>query len=97
MKECKGELIRLANSPLDYCKYESFGTIFYEFDSSEEESPTPMIAALAGLELIDTPDKRLIMINHIEPVGLFAKISSKFNYKINELKNGNFEIIFSLK
>lgn len=97
MDNCKGEIITLKSSPLKYCKYESFGKIFYKFDSSEESTPTPMIAALAGLDLIDSAEKRLIMINHIEPIGLFPMIGDRFSYKVNERKDGLFEIVFALK
>lgn len=68
----------------------------YYFDSSSTAVPEPMINAVAGLQLLDE-NKKLIMINHKIPMGLFPKIEAYFNYEVEELKDGNVKITFSKK
>jgi hypothetical protein len=68
----------------------------YYFDSSSTAVPEPMINAVAGLQLLDE-NKKLIMINHKIPMGLFPKIEAYFDYEVEELKDGNVKITFSKK
>jgi hypothetical protein len=68
----------------------------YYFDSSLTAVPEPMINAVAGLQLLDE-NKKLIMINHKIPMGLFPKIEAYFDYEVEELKDGNVKIIFTKK
>ena len=68
----------------------------YYFDSSLTAPPEPMINAVAGLELLDD-NKKLIMINHKAPMGLFPRIEAFFDYDIEELEDGNVKITFSKK
>ncbi|MDQ7056583.1 MAG: hypothetical protein Q9M89_09100 [Persephonella sp.] len=76
--------------------YEKDGITYYEFDTSELGPPEPMVNALSVLKLIDSPQKRAVMINHKKPMGLFDKISDRFDYKVEEL-DGKYRIEFWLK
>jgi hypothetical protein len=68
----------------------------YYFDSSLTAPPDPMINAVLGLKLLNE-NKKLVMINHKVPLGLFPKIEAFFDYDIQELEDGNVKIIFSKK
>ena len=68
----------------------------YYFVRSLTAVPEPMINALAGLKLLDE-NKKLIMINHKIPMGLFPKIENNFYYEVEELDDGNVKIIFTKK
>ncbi|MGE4294642.1 MAG: hypothetical protein AB7E49_02955 [Campylobacterales bacterium] len=95
--ECTGETIYLEGSPLAYCRYEAGGFLCWRFDSSQSECPVPMTAALVGLRQIDAPGKRLIMINHSEPMGLFGRIKNSYKIRVFERKDGLYEIVFDYK
>ena len=69
---------------------------YYYFDSRLTPFPEPMINAVAGLALLNE-NKKLVMINHKIPMGLFQKIEAFFDYEIEELKDGNVKIIFTKK
>ena len=60
----------------------------YYFDSRSTPFPEPMINAVAGLALLNE-NKKLVMINHKIPIGLFPKIEAYFDYEVEELKDGN--------
>lgn len=90
------EKINVEGTTVPVYKYEENGIVYYEFDTSQLGPPEPMINAMAVLKLIDSPNKKAVMINHKKPMGLFDKISDKFDYKIEEL-NGKYKIVFSLK
>ena len=62
--------------------------------TSECGPPEPMVNAMAGLKLIDSANKRLIMINHKVPGGLFGKIGQNFDHKIEELADGRAKVTF---
>lgn len=96
-ENCPGEIVYLEGSTLPYCRYEANGLVCYRFDSSREECPVPMTAALTGLKLIDGPGKRLIMINHTEPAGLFGRVGKSYKIQVFERKDGLYEIIFDYK
>ncbi|MFZ9659844.1 MAG: hypothetical protein ACO29X_04765 [Arcobacteraceae bacterium] len=66
----------------------------YVFDSSRCGHPEPMINAMIGLQTIKNNEK-LIMINSKAPAGLFPKVENDFNYEIEELENGTFQITFT--
>ena len=81
--------LELENSTVDFYEYIKDGLTFYQFDTSECGPPEPMVNAMAGLQLLDNANKRLIMINHKPPMGLFPKIQK--NYKQSALAIGNFD------
>lgn len=84
--------IEVDNSTVPFYQDEDY----YYFDSSSTAVPEPMINAVAGLQLLDE-NKKLIMINHKIPMGLFPKIEAYFDYEVEELKDGNVKIIFTKK
>lgn len=84
--------IEVDNSTVPFYKDENS----YYFDTSSTAVPEPMINAVAGLQLLDE-NKKLIMINHKIPMGLFPKIEAYFDYEVEELKDGNVKITFSKK
>ena len=84
--------IKVLNATLAFFKDENY---FY-FDSSLTASPEPMINALAGLKFLNG-NKKLVMINHKIPMGLFPKIEEYFDYEIQELEDGNVKVIFTKK
>lgn len=84
--------IVVLNSSVSFYEDENF----YYFDSSLTAPPEPMVNALAGLKLLDG-SKKLVMINHKAPMGLFPKIDEYFDYEIEELVDGNVKVIFSKK
>ena len=88
----KTKKIKVENSTVDFFEDENA----YYFDTSLTAVPEPMINALAGLKLLNG-NKRLVMINHKIPMGLFPKIDEYFDYEIEELEDGNVKIIFSKK
>ncbi len=88
--------IKVEGATVPVYTYEKDGITYYEFDTSELGPPEPMVNALSVLNLIDSSNKRAVMINHKKPMGLFDKISDRFDYKVEEL-NGKYRIEFWLK
>jgi hypothetical protein len=84
--------IEVDNSTVPFYQDEDY----YYFDSSSTAVPEPMINAVAGLQLLDE-NKKLIMINHKIPMGLFPKIEAYFDYEVEELEDGNVKIVFTKK
>ena len=84
--------IEVLNATLAFFEDENY---FY-FDSSLTAPPEPMINALAGLKYL-SGNKKLVMINHKVPMGLFPKIEEHFTYEIQELEDGNVKVTFSKK
>ena len=89
--------IDVQGSDVDFYTYEEKGVTLFQFDSSMTGPPSPMVNAMCGLKLLDDANKRLVMINHKPPMGLFPKIEDKYNYIIEELEDGRHKIVFSLK
>ena len=49
---------------------------------------------MMGLQSINDGE-RLVMINSKAPMGLFPKVEDEFNFKLDELENGNAKVIFT--
>jgi len=77
--------------------YEADGLTWYRFDCVETSCPEPMINAMCGLKLLDTTEKRLVMVNMQEPLGLYPRIAADFAWEVEPLPNGDVEIIFRRK
>ena len=90
------EEIQVEGATVPVYKYEQDGITYYEFDTSTLGPPEPMVNAMAVLKLLNSPNIRVVMINHKKPMGLFDKIGNKFDYDIEEL-DGKFKITFRLK
>ncbi|NPA57991.1 MAG: hypothetical protein GXN94_01725 [Aquificae bacterium] len=88
--------IQVEGATVPVYQYEENGITYYQFDTSELGPPEPMVNAMAVLKLIDSPDKRAVMINHKKPMGLFDKIGDRFDYEVEEL-DGKYKIVFKLK
>jgi len=84
--------IEVLNATLAFFEDENY----YYFDSSLTAPPEPMTNALAGLNFL-SGNKKLVMINHKIPMGLFPKIEGHFDYEIEELEDGNVKVIFTKK
>ncbi len=92
----RAKRVEIKNSTVDFYEFEENFISYYYFDTSECQVPEPMINAMLGLKLIANTDKKLIMINHCIPNGLFPKIDKAFNFEIEEFDD-KFKIIFSYK
>lgn len=88
--------IEIEGSTVDFFEHNLDGQTLYYFDTSNCGAPEPMVNAMAGLQLLDT-NKKLIMINHKPPMGLFPRIQSDFDYLIEELEDGRHKVVFSAK
>ncbi|MEZ0322832.1 MAG: hypothetical protein ABWJ98_00765 [Hydrogenothermaceae bacterium] len=77
-------------------KYEEDGNTVYEFDTSMLGPPEPMTNAMAVLKLLNSPNIKVVMINHKKPIGLLEKITDKFNIDISDY-DGKYKIVFTLK
>lgn len=89
--------IEVPGATLGFITYEKDGFIYYEFDSSMCLPPDPMINVMSGLKLLDSSNKRLIMINMKLPIALFPKIEDYFSWKSEKFENGNVKLTFKLK
>ncbi len=91
------EQIEVTGATEPFFTYEIDGIKYYEFDSSLCTPPGPMVNAMSGLKLIDTPNKKLVMINMKKPMGLLPKIENDFSWEVEDLPDGKVKLIFSLK
>jgi len=89
--------IEIAGSTVDFFTYVKDGLTIYQFDTSLTGPPEPMVNAMAGLKQIDSADKRLIMINHKAPGGLFKKISENYDYIVEDIDDQKVKVVFSYK
>ena len=98
MSEIKKEPIEVAGATVPFFTYKIEETQYYEFDTSKCGPPEPMVNAMSGLKLIDSPNKKLVMINHKKPMGLLDKIGKNFNLEAEEkLSDGRVKLIFGYK
>lgn len=89
--------IEVEGSTVDFVVFEDDGLMCYAFDTSRCPPPEPMVNAMAGLRLIDAPEKRLIMINHKMPMGLFDKMQDDFEIDSCIREDGLAEVVFAFK
>jgi hypothetical protein len=97
MSDIQKEQIEVMGSTVPFFTYTMGETQYFEFDTSKCGPPDPMVNAMAGLKLIDAPNKKLVMINHKKPMGLLEKISANFDIADEELEDGRVKLIFSYK
>lgn len=91
------EPINVTGATVEFLTFRSDDATYYAFDTSRCGPPEPMINAMAGLRLLDAPDKKLIMINHKSPMGLFDKIGTDFDIQTQTLEDGRIMVIFGYK
>jgi len=97
MSEIEKKEIEVAGATVPFFTYTIEETQYFEFDTSKCGPPDPMVNAMAGLKLIDSENKKLVMINHKFPGGLMSKIGDNFEYEKEELEDGLVKVIFSYK
>lgn len=91
----KKEQIEVTGATEPFYTYEENGITYYEFDTSLCTPPAPMVNAMCGLKLIDSMDKKLVMINHKKPMGLLPKIEADFTWTDEELGEEKVKLVFS--
>jgi len=87
--------IEIEGTTVDFFEYTKDEVTYYYFDTSLTAAPEPMINAMAGLGLLNSSNKKLIMINHRVPGGLFGKVGQNFSHEIEELEDGRAKVVFS--
>ena len=97
MSDLQKEKIEVQGATVDFYKYSEGDVEVYEFDTSRCGPPEPMVNAMAGLKLIDAPNKKLVMINHKKPMGLLDKVGENYNIEIENLEDGRVKLIFTYK
>ncbi|WP_028951233.1 hypothetical protein [Sulfurihydrogenibium subterraneum] len=88
--------IKVEGATVPVYTYEENGYTVFEFDTSMLGPPEPMVNAMAVLKLLDSPSKKVIMINHKKPMGLLEKVENKYNINISDYE-GKYKIEFTLK
>jgi hypothetical protein len=97
MSELKKEEIEVEGATVPFFTYTTEETQYIEFDTSKCGPPDPMVNAMAGLKLLDAPNKKVVMINHKSPGGLLAKIGENYNIEEEALDDGRVKLVFSYK
>ncbi len=90
-------LIEVPHATLDFYKYEKDDLVYYEFNAVECTPPEPMVNTMSGLQMLKKENERLIGTFFHEPFPLYQRISVNFEYKSQELKNGDFLVVFKRK
>ena len=97
MSELNRQPVEVPGATVPFFTYEMGETQYYEFDTSKCGPPEPMVNAMAGLKMIDAPDKKLVMINHKKPMGLLDKIGENYDIETEKMEDGRVKLIFSYK
>ncbi|MCD6212677.1 MAG: hypothetical protein J7J02_06810 [Sulfurovum sp.] len=97
MSELYKEAIEVEGANVPFFTYKDGEDQVFEFDTSKCGPPDPMVNAMAGLKLLDAPNKKVVMINHKSPGGLIAKIGENYNIDEEKLDDGRVKLIFSYK
>jgi hypothetical protein len=97
MSEIEKKDIEVMGATVPFFTYTIEETQYFEFDTSMCGPPDPMVNAMAGLKLIDSPNKRLVMINHKFPGGLMGKIGDNYDHNREDMSDGRVRVVFSYK
>ncbi len=97
MSELKREPIEVAGATVPFFTYILGESQVFEFDTSKCGPPDPMVNAMAGLALLDSTDKKLVMINHKSPGGLLSKIGENYDIEQENIDGGLVKLTFSYK
>jgi len=97
MSELNREAIEVEGANVPFFTYTLGEDQIFEFDTSKCGPPDPMVNAMAGLKLLDAPNKKVVMINHKSPGGLLAKIGENYDIDEEKLEDGRVKLIFSYK
>jgi len=88
--------VEVPGATVDFYKWQEGDTTYYGFDTSRCGPPEPMVNAMAGLKLVKSGVK-LVMINHKMPMGLLNKIGDNFEIEKEELPDGRVKLVFGYK
>ena len=97
MSELNREAIEVEGANVPFFTYKDGEDQVFEFDTSKCGPPDPMVNAMAGLKLLDAPNKKVVMINHKSPGGLIAKIGENYDIDEQKLEDGRVKLTFSYK
>jgi len=97
MSELNKKEIDAEGANVPFFTYELGEDQIFEFDTSKCGPPDPMVNAMAGLKLLDAPNKKVVMINHKSPGGLIAKIGENYDITEEKLDDGRVKLVFSYK
>jgi len=97
MSELNKEALEVEGATVPFFTYTLENTQYIEFDTSKCGPPDPMVNAMAGLKLLDAPNKKVVMINHKSPGGLLAKIGENYDISEEKLESGLVKLVFSYK
>ena len=97
MSEINKQPLEVEGATVPFFTYTIEDTQYIEFDTSKCVPPDPMVNAMAGLKLLDAPNKKVVMINHKSPGGLLAKIGENYEISEEKLDNGFVKLTFSYK
>jgi len=97
MSEIIKEALEVAGATVPFFTYKEGEDQIIEFDTSKCGPPDPMVNAMAGLKLLDAPNKKVVMINHKSPGGLLAKIGENYDIAEEAIDGGLVKLIFSYK
>jgi len=89
--------ITVDGATVDFVEFGIDNDIYYAFDTSKCSPPEPMVNAVAGLNLLDADNKKLLMINHKNPGGLIDKIGDDFKIVSSVRSDGLVEVVFTRK
>jgi len=95
MSEIEKKEIEVMGATVPFFTYTIEETQYFEFDTSKCGPPDPMVNAMAGLKLIDSSEKKLVMINHKFPGGLMGKIGENYAHEKEEMDDGRVKLVFS--
>ena len=97
MSELKKEALEVEGATVPFFTYKEGEDQIIEFDTSKCGPPDPMVNAMAGLKLLDAPNKKVVMINHKSPGGLLAKIGENYDIAEEAIDGGLVKLTFSYK
>lgn len=97
MSELNKQPIEIEGATVPFFTYTMGETQYFEFDTSKCGPPEPMVNAMAGLKMIDGPNKKVVMINHQKPMGLLDKIGENYDIETQKMDDGRVKLIFSYK
>ena len=97
MSELFKEAIEVEGSSVPFFTYKDGEDQVFEFDTSKCGPPDPMVNAMAGLKLLDAPNKKVVMINHKSPGGLISKIGENYDIAEEKLEGGLVKLTFSYR
>jgi len=97
MSELNKQAIEVPGATVPFFTYTMGETQYFEFDTSKCGPPEPMGNAMAGLKMIDSPNKKVVMINHKKPMGLLDKIGENYDIETEKMDDGRVKLIFSYK